>query len=213
MDNKLTDNVIVKDFTEKTELIGAMTSVYLDEDDGLKLYMTMRNIFDLINRLQADCENYKKIAEHQQSVAMDRGFEIKRLKEKVESLQAENKSQSIMIKMLNGSIEDYKNSYINQKAEIERLKNAYKQVAWERDIFAEDMKQEIKKDCSYLMLDIKTIKAEAYKECIEKVKERSCKLNLCHNEVVVKTDYQISGESLDNLLKELVGEDNAEEKE
>jgi chromosome segregation ATPase len=37
--------------------------------------------------------------------------------------KAENKSQSIMIKMLKGSIEDYKNSYINQKAEIERLKN------------------------------------------------------------------------------------------
>lgn len=39
-----------------------------------------------------------------------------------------------------------------QKEEIERLKNAYKQVAWERDIFAEDMKQEIKKDCSYLWI-------------------------------------------------------------
>ena len=39
--------------------------------------------------------------------------------------KAENKSQSIMIKMLKGSIEDYKNSYINQKAEIERLKNRF----------------------------------------------------------------------------------------
>ena len=52
-------------------------------------------------------------------------------------------------------------------------------------------------------------KAEAYKECIEKVKEKSCKLNMCHNNIVVKTDYQISGNALNNLLKELVGDDNA----
>lgn len=50
------------------------------------------------------------------------------------------------------------------------------------------------------------IKAEAYKECIEKVKEKSTKINECHNHVVVRTDYQISGEALDNLLKELVGD-------
>ena len=53
------------------------------------------------------------------------------------------------------------------QAENERLKNAYEQCAWERDIFAEDMNEEIKKDCSYLMLDIKTIKAEAYQDLID----------------------------------------------
>lgn len=61
---------------------------------------------------------------------------------------------------------------INLQAEVERLQNAYKQCAWERDIFAEDMTQEIKKDCSYLMLDIKTIKAEAYKEFAEEYKDQ-----------------------------------------
>lgn len=60
----------------------------------------------------------------------------------------------------------------NLKAEVKRLQNAYKQCAWERDIFAEDMKEEIKKDCSYLMLDIKTIKAEAYKEFAEEYKDQ-----------------------------------------
>lgn len=52
MPDKLTDKEIVKDFTEKTELIGSMSSVYLDEDKGLKLYMAMQNILILINRLQ-----------------------------------------------------------------------------------------------------------------------------------------------------------------
>ena len=90
------------------------------------------------------------------------------------------------------------------QAEIERLKNAYKQCAWERDVFAEDMTQEIKKDCSYLMLDIKTIKAEAYKECIEKAK----------NEIDTQShsrSLEASGERfrihkiLNNLLKEMEG--------
>ena len=88
------------------------------------------------------------------------------------------------------------------QAENKRLKNAYKQCAWERDIFAEDIKQEIKKDCSYLMLDIKNIKAEAYKECIEKVKEKASKTEYVCSGVLVKTDYTITEKELDNIIKE-----------
>lgn len=86
------------------------------------------------------------------------------------------------------------------QAENERLKNAYKQVAWERDIFAEDTKEEIKKDCSYLMLDIKTIKSEAYKECIEKVKAEveSWTYNLG-----VYTDKRTALERLEKYFKEM----------
>jgi archaellum component FlaC len=78
----------------------------------------------------------------------------------------------------NKDIEDFANDVqflkdlINrQQEEIERLKKAYKQCAWERDVFAEDMKEEIKKDCSYLALDIKTIKAEAIKEFAERLRK------------------------------------------
>ena len=45
-----------------------------------------RNIFALIKELTEECENYKKIAEYQQSLSMDRGFKIKRLTEEVERL-------------------------------------------------------------------------------------------------------------------------------
>ena len=38
-------------------------------------------------RLKADCENYKQVAENQQRVTLDRGFEIKRLKEEIERLK------------------------------------------------------------------------------------------------------------------------------
>lgn len=92
------------------------------------------------------------------------------------------------------------------KAEIERLTNAYKQCAWERDVFAEDIKQEIKKDCSYLMLDIKNIKAEAYKEFTEKLKE------FMHNKFKALDEYEfeyITERDINNLAKELVGDDNA----
>ena len=88
------------------------------------------------------------------------------------------------------------------KAEIERLTNAYKQCAWERDVFAEDIKQEIKKDCSYLMLDIKNIKAEAYKEFTEKLKE------FMHNKFKALDEYEfeyITERDIDNLLKETEG--------
>ena len=83
------------------------------------------------------------------------------------------------------------------KAEVERLKNAYKQCAWERDIFAEDMKEEIKKDCSYLMLDIKTIKAEAYKEFAERLKNEFPKM--------LNRSESAFSYLIDNLLNELVG--------
>ena len=52
------------------------------------------------------------------------------------------------------------------------------------------------------------LKAEAYKECIEKVKERSSKMELVCSGALVRTDYTITKENLDNLLKEKVGEDN-----
>lgn len=75
-DKNLTDNEIKKAFqmcTLKAEHPG---------------FVLCGQIVDLINRLQADVENYKQVAENQQKVTLDRGFEIKRLKEKIERLQS-----------------------------------------------------------------------------------------------------------------------------
>lgn len=96
------------------------------------------------------------------------------------------------------------------KAEVERLKNAYKQCAWERDIFAEDMKEEIKKDCSYLMLDIKTIKAEAYKEFGNKLERAFSKSeSQMPNSEVVKQTVQICRNAIRIVINELVGDKSA----
>lgn len=105
-----------------------------------------------------------------------------------------------------------------QQAEIERLQKAYKQCAWERDVFAEDMKEEIKKDCSYLALDIKTIKAEAIKELESKLIERFKRLEhaprtnrktLRIEEVnaTVNTVLQVAVPNIINqVVKEMVGD-------
>jgi hypothetical protein len=53
---------------------------------------------------------------------------------------------------------------------------------------------------------IEEAKAEAYKECIEKVKEKSKKSEIVCSGALVTTSYLISAKNLNNLLKELVGE-------
>ena len=69
----------------------------------------------------------------------------------------------------------------SQRAELERLKNAYKQCAWERDVFAEDCK------------------SGAIKEYKEKVK--AILMDKGIYPVVVKN-------ALDEAEKEMVGESN-----
>ena len=63
------------------------------------------------------------------------------------------------------------------------------------------------KPCNIVFTDIgkmcSEIKAEAYKECIEKVKEKSNKNDFVCSGTLVITDYTITEEDLDNLLKEL----------
>jgi hypothetical protein len=58
-------------------------------------------------------------------------------------------------------------------------------------------------------MDKKSIKAEAYKEFAERLKEKKSVYN-ADDFYWVK---YIPEKAVDNLLKELVGEDNAEEKE
>ena len=90
-DNKLTDNEIVKALeccsTYKGKCTDCPAFVKVDCSNCKKVLL---GAVEIINRLQADCENYKQVAENQQSVTIERGFEVKRLKEKIESLQAEN---------------------------------------------------------------------------------------------------------------------------
>lgn len=58
---------------------------------------------------------------------------------------------------------------------------------------------------------LKTAKAAAYKECIEKVKEKSKKSEIVCSGALVTTSYLISAKNLNNLLNELVGDSNGKE--
>lgn len=65
---------------------------------------------------------------------------------------------------------------------------------------------------SKLFQETKAIKAEAYKECIEKVKMEAENATCVYEPDRPQADnmvYHISNIRLNNLLKELVGEDNA----
>ena len=164
-DNKLTDNEIIKalDILAKFDFFGGQRA-------GRELWNEKPT--DVQDK---DIENYSK--------------DVAFLKDLINRQKAENKSQSIMIKMLKGSIEDYKNSYINQKAEIERLKT---NLNVELENFATEYDNKIK--------------AEAYKEFAERLKKQVYKVYKggIHPTVEDEFIYEI-----DNLLKEMVGDDNA----
>ena len=53
------DEFIKQEFIKQVELIGTMQSVYLNEDEGLKLYMSMQNILVYIKKLETENEIYK----------------------------------------------------------------------------------------------------------------------------------------------------------
>ena len=86
-----------------------------------------------------------------------------------------------------------------QNAEIERLESANDEKFRQWDMLAEKSKQHYA-DLYNEAKDI--LKAEAYKECIEKVKEKASKTEYVCSGVLVKTDYTITEKELDNIIKE-----------
>ena len=101
---------------------------------------------------------------------------INRLETKNSNLQEKNSN-------LTSDLTSLQKDLTSAKAEVERLKNAYKQCAWERDTFQEELK---------------TAKAEAYKEFANELKCRTHEISYNTMQVVNKDD-------IDNLLNELVG--------
>ena len=91
--------------------------------------------------------------------------------------------------------------------ENERLKSCVKSEDEVRDIAKRTMVPLVKEITrEQIDIAVKYAKAEAYKECIEKVKEKANKCFASRNGVVLEetTTYNISKISLDEILKELV---------
>ena len=133
---KLTDNEIVKALPKVLYGGHGCKNCKYDNgkgDDrcGLKGCKIARYALDLINRLQADCENYKQVAEHQQKLNLDKSFEIKRLKEEYPFKCKVGNNSEIHSK----SIEDYDRLINDIQAEAykefaERLKGKAHKVLW-----------------------------------------------------------------------------------
>lgn len=163
------------------------------------------DLLDLINRLQANVENYKQIAENQQKIILDKAFENKKLKAEIERLTKSVTTLTKSISELTDEVERQK------KAKDESFLFAANIIEAEKTVIAET-------------------KAEAYKECIEKVKEeikQALESNYKARNEREKKEINLylddlfwnycSGkidclrgldDFLGNLLKELVGEDN-----
>ena len=204
MDKKLTDSEIVKALEccpknvkcEQCSLCGTSNcmnklSVFaLDlinrlqaENDKLKkakyIFSTVDYCADDLDKalkeneqLKADCENYKQVAENQQKVTLDKGFEIKRLKEENERLKI------ISLRFL-------------EEMRVWGNKNNIDTTNFSMIPILESEKESL----------VKQIKAEAYKEFAERLKE----LFPSDNEPY---QYWEIHEGADNLLKELVGDEN-----
>ena len=144
IDSRLTASEIIKILAECFSKDYRLATVY-NKNTKEEAYVTLQNIIDALNSQSAETENYKRIAEHQQSVSMDKEVEIKRLKAEVEQLQKEN------------------------------------------HLFADIGKM------------YSEVKAEAVKEFAERLKEKAMQ----------KFDWNeyVEVEEIDNLLKEMVGED------
>lgn len=87
-----------------------------------------------------------------------------------------------------------------QQAEIERLKNSYKQCAYERDVFLRENPVEMALLIDEQAEKLKTIKTEAIKEFADRLKE---KIGDSHFQ-----NYGLAILEIHDLVKEMVGEEN-----
>ena len=132
--------------------------------------------------------------------------DIKIISEKIDSLQkkilkskfAEKVTESEMVSLILAVQE-----LNRQKAEIERLKNAYKQCAWERDTFQSEVdvlknKCEDCAGCSEWKCDCSNIRNQAIEEFAERLKDTYKNHLVC--------SFNVLNNDIDNLVKEMVGE-------
>ena len=89
-DKKLTDSEIKKalEYCSNPNNTCDKCILFNAKDDSCQCASNLRlQALDLINRLQAERENYKQVAERQQKISQDRHFEIKELKAENERLK------------------------------------------------------------------------------------------------------------------------------
>lgn len=118
--------------------------------------------------------------------------EINQLQTEKENLKVENQS-------LRSAANSLKMHYEEAQAEIENLKN-------ENFILRQKRANIFEITDAY-----GRGRSKAVKEFVERLKEKAGKMEMAYSGVIVRRDYTIDEEILDNLVKEMVGENNSDE--
>ena len=199
--DKLPDSEIIKALENEIHLAEYVDSDYCSNTEVSLLKSTL----DLINRLQAEKQEITEKFDCQQTVYADLSKIIKDKCKEIESLQAENeelKKAKYIFSTVDYCADDLDKALEENtklKAENERLNTLIAETNEHRGAVI------------HAITHIDQNKAEAYKECIEKAK-----YIICNN---TYPDFDKNGNAvciwrteaykkLDNLLKELVGEDD-----
>ena len=135
--------------------------------------------------------------------------------DEIDQLQTENENLKVENQSLRSAANSLKMHYEEARAEIERLKQrnavyeaANRCIVWQRDRRDREI-EELHSQIAGLNIYKSKIKAEAYKECLAKVKNYI--KTHCNPYGKPDFDYDTSIKILnfiDNLVKEMVGENN-----
>ena len=122
--------------------------------------------------------------------------DLKSVKDLITHQQSENKRLGKEVDLVSIQFQDLQERYEEAQAKIDKLKECPKCV-YEYD--GEIMEYCVQGPCSNFKT-VGQVKAEAYKECIEKVRKLAVGMHPCSDEL------RVFDSDLDNLLKEKVGE-------
>ena len=188
MPKKLTDEEIIKALECCCIEHDCSKCTYSKNNSAGCINDIMKDILDLINRLQARVEKSENIERFADKTIATQQAEI-------ESLKAENSN-------LTSDLTSLQKDLTSSKAEVEvsqrRIATLEKLAEYRKKAVFERVERNLE-----LRKALKTAKAEAYKECIEKVKKESFKINYCGSVYNV-----VDVDDLDNLFNELVGDEN-----
>ena len=180
------------------------------QDDVMYLAKQCDVLQEEIKCQKAEIENLTKACENQQKISMDRYFEIERLKKFLDmsrKVSLARRDRNLKICELNQKIlEELKT------AKAKALNEAASKFAGHSDYHGDTIlctlycMAEGKEVGNAKPLDTSKIKAEAYKECIEKVKEEL--KNIAKIDFQGSYYYLVGQAFFDNLLEKMVGENN-----
>ena len=203
-DNKLTDEQVIKalECCSNTVSGGMCPICPIDEEDKTCVTVLTENALDLLKRKDAEID----ILIRKNNTLKDEFAELKAQLEDSQDAHIrtvvdkdyEIEKLNVDLVGMRGACESYKIHYDNAQAEIERLRR-------ERQLINEDLTNAFSK-MRALRKDIKTAKAEARKEFVERSKEKA-KYFYCKKDSGFFEECSfIETDIVDNLLKEMDGE-------